>query len=100
MSVLIDLVYTIFRSLTKRGIHSKTPTKTTKVEKMVNTEIIFLFVILVAIAIICALGSLGRQLNQPFEKAILLLDVSTAWAKFPQNILTFVILFNNLIPLR
>ncbi|KAJ3056861.1 hypothetical protein HK097_003397 [Rhizophlyctis rosea] len=78
---------------------TKTPTKTTKVEKMVNTEIIFLFVILVAIAIICALGSLGRQLNQPFEKAILLLDVSTAWAKFPQNILTFVILFNNLIPL-
>ncbi|KAJ3293771.1 hypothetical protein HK104_004206 [Borealophlyctis nickersoniae] len=78
---------------------TKTPTKQTQVERLVNTQIIFLFCILVAIAVLCSMGSLGRQLYSPFESNVLLLDVSGAWAKFPQNILTYIILFNNLIPL-
>ncbi|KNC99972.1 phospholipid-translocating P-type ATPase, flippase [Spizellomyces punctatus DAOM BR117] len=76
-----------------------TPIKRTKVERLVNTEITFLFVLLVALAVTCALGALGRQLGNPFEREVLLLDPGTAWARFPGNILTYIILFNNLIPL-
>ncbi|KNC95912.1 phospholipid-translocating P-type ATPase, flippase [Spizellomyces punctatus DAOM BR117] len=74
------------------------PIKRTKVERMVNTQIIFLFLILLAMAVFCSIGALVRQLNNPFEKT-LLLYTSNAWAMFPQNILTYIILFNNLIPL-
>ncbi|RKO94387.1 hypothetical protein BDK51DRAFT_18519 [Blyttiomyces helicus] len=76
-----------------------TPIKRTKLERLVNMEITLLFAILLSIAIICSLGSLHRQLNQPFEANILLLDPASAWTTFPANILTFIILFNNLIPL-
>ncbi|KAI8909915.1 hypothetical protein DFJ77DRAFT_109181 [Powellomyces hirtus] len=77
------------------------PIKRTKVERMVNTQIIFLFTILLGMAVLCSIGALARQLNGSFEKQILLSggSVSEAWIKFPQNILTYIILFNNLIPL-
>ncbi|TPX53768.1 hypothetical protein PhCBS80983_g06168 [Powellomyces hirtus] len=78
---------------------TKTPVKRTKVERLVNTEITFLFVVLVALSVISAMGALGRQLRNPFEEYILLLDPSTAFARFPGNVLTYIILFNNLIPL-
>ncbi|KAI8819345.1 uncharacterized protein EV422DRAFT_108803 [Fimicolochytrium jonesii] len=78
---------------------TKTPTKKTKVERLVNTEITFLFVILVSLAVISAMGALHRQLNNPFEEHIVRFDSSTAFARFPGNILTYIILFNNLIPL-
>lgn len=81
---------------------SPTPIKRTKVEHTVNTQIIFLFIILLTISISCSTGSLVRQLNNPFEEKILLFsnDAATAWGQFFKNILTFIILFNNLIPLR
>ena len=50
-------------------------------------------------AFTCATGSLLRQMKSPFESNILMFDSSAAWAKFFPNILTFVILFNNVIPL-
>ncbi|KAI9097375.1 hypothetical protein DFS34DRAFT_122083 [Phlyctochytrium arcticum] len=77
-----------------------TPIKRTKVERLVNTQITFLFVILVALAVACAMGSLGRQLTNTFELNVLKMDKSLAWARFPGNILTYIILFNNLIPLN
>ena len=76
-----------------------TPIKRTQVDRRVNVHIIYLFFILVGMSLICALGSLGRQLSNPFEASILMLDPGTAWFLFPANILTYIILFNNLIPM-
>lgn len=77
-----------------------TPIKRTQLDAMVNQHIIYLFFILVTMSVICSLGALYRQLVNEFEKNILMLDVSNAWVIFPQNILTHIILFNNLIPMR
>ncbi|KAI9099801.1 hypothetical protein DFS34DRAFT_507698 [Phlyctochytrium arcticum] len=74
------------------------PIKRTKVERMVNTQIIFLFLTLLGMAVLCSLGALVRQLSNPFEKNFLL-DTGNPWKMFPVNILTYIILFNNLIPL-
>ncbi|KAI9355344.1 hypothetical protein DFJ73DRAFT_825210 [Zopfochytrium polystomum] len=78
---------------------TKTPIKSTKVERYVNTQIVFLFIILLSMAVICSFGMFVRQLNSPFETYILQLDSSEAGSMFFWNILTFMILFNNLIPL-
>jgi phospholipid-transporting ATPase len=78
---------------------TKTPIKTTRVERMVNQHIIYLFFILVTISVICALGTLYNQLSGNFELKILMIDPNYAWGLFPANILTYVILYNNLIPM-
>ncbi|KAI8825014.1 uncharacterized protein EV422DRAFT_492579 [Fimicolochytrium jonesii] len=76
------------------------PVKRTKVERMVNTQILFLFGLLVSIAILLAVGGLIRQISGDFEREILRLATSGNPASlFPRNIATFIILFNNLIPL-
>ncbi|KAJ3414832.1 hypothetical protein HDV05_005989 [Chytridiales sp. JEL 0842] len=76
-----------------------TPMKSTKVERLVNTQIVFLFIILCSMAVICSLGTLIRTYNSPFETNIIKLKVADAPTNFFSNILTFMILFNNLIPL-
>ncbi|KAJ3043978.1 hypothetical protein HDV00_003505 [Rhizophlyctis rosea] len=78
-----------------------TPIKRTKVDAMVNQNIVWLFTILVTLAVICAFGALIRQsLRFPFESNFLMLEGGGApWARFPLNILTYILLFNNLIPL-
>jgi phospholipid-transporting ATPase len=78
---------------------TKTPIKRTQVDRLVNHHIIFLFFILLSMALFCASGSLVRQLDSKFETYFLYYSSSQAWSKFVPNILTFVILFNNLIPL-
>ncbi|TPX31714.1 hypothetical protein SmJEL517_g05015 [Synchytrium microbalum] len=78
---------------------TSTPTKTTKVERMVNIQILYLFFILLAMSVLCALGTLIRTYNSPWEREILLLSTDGALGQFFLNILTFMILFNNLIPL-
>ena len=77
------------------------PIKRTKVEHMVNSQIIFLFLILICMSLICSSGALIRQLSGSFESQILFLSNNTkdAWGRFLRNILTFIVLFNNLIPL-
>ena len=69
---------------------------------MVNQNIVWLFIILVTLAVICAFGALIRQsLRFPFEHNYLMLEGGGApWVRFPLNILTYILLFNNLIPLR
>ncbi|RKP02642.1 hypothetical protein CXG81DRAFT_10520 [Caulochytrium protostelioides] len=76
------------------------PIKRTKLELMVNRQIIFLFLILVAMALTCASGTYVRSKHSPFERFVLnpLSDASQSDA-FILNFLTFVILYNNLIPL-
>eukprot|EP00842_Homolaphlyctis_polyrhiza_P000201 jgi/Hompol1/1181/HPOL_004937-RA len=64
-----------------------------------SISIIFLFITLCIIVVGCASGQLVRQLNGTFEHNILKLDASTAGSQFGLNMLTYVILFNNLIPL-
>ncbi|KAJ3084089.1 hypothetical protein HDU99_003498 [Rhizoclosmatium hyalinum] len=76
-----------------------TPSKSTKVERMVNTQIVFLFLILVGMATICALGTLNRSLNSPFEQDVIMVNVAQAPYMVLSNFLTFMILYNNLIPL-
>lgn len=78
---------------------TKTPMKATRVEGLVNEHIIYLFFILVVMAVISAFGTLKRQLSEPFEAKILMIDPTKAWRLFPENILTYVILYNNLIPM-
>ncbi|ORY37234.1 phospholipid-translocating P-type ATPase [Rhizoclosmatium globosum] len=75
------------------------PIKSTKVERSVNKQIIFLFITLMALSILCSLGALLRTLSSNFESDVLLIQRSFAVADFFWNILTFMILFNNLIPL-
>ncbi|KAI9019832.1 aminophospholipid-transporting P-type ATPase [Hyaloraphidium curvatum] len=86
---------------------SATPIKQTSVERMTNIQIIFLFLILMTMSIVCASGTLVRTLYGTWEADFLNLnslgqtvnDVGTAWGYFGLNILTYVILFNNLIPI-
>ena len=78
---------------------TKTPSKRTKMEYLVNAQIVFLLLILVIITLICAIGQYIRQTTGTFEQNILMMQASTAASDFGLNILTFIILFNNLIPL-
>ena len=77
------------------------PIKRTKVELMVNAQIILLFMALLGMAFMCASGSLYRQETAAFEQSILLLsqNSSGAWMSYIKSILTFLCLFNQLIPL-
>lgn len=62
-------------------------------------QIIFLFIILLSMAVVCALATLVRS-NYPFEQYVLHQKAGAeAWMKFPFDILTFIILLNNLIPM-
>ncbi|KAI8613701.1 hypothetical protein BC830DRAFT_1170031 [Chytriomyces sp. MP71] len=75
------------------------PIKSTKVERSVNRQIIFLFVVLMTLSTLCAMGSLLRTLTSNFETDILKIQKSFVAVQFFLDILTFMILFNNLIPL-
>ncbi|KAJ3105015.1 hypothetical protein HDU97_008623 [Phlyctochytrium planicorne] len=76
-----------------------TPIKSTKVERMVNNQIGYLFIILLVLAVICALGTFNRQMNSNFETDVLFYNRDEAGQYLFWNILTFMILYNNLIPL-
>ncbi|CAG8525690.1 5339_t:CDS:10 [Paraglomus brasilianum] len=79
---------------------SATPIKRTNVEKTVNVQIIFLFCILLAMSLACSIGSVIRVVNFNSEMSYLfLLTDQTVLGQFGFNILTFLILFNNLIPI-
>ncbi|CAG8604638.1 2225_t:CDS:10 [Paraglomus occultum] len=79
---------------------SATPIKRTNVEKTVNVQIIFLFCILLAMSLACSIGSVIRVVNFNGEMPYLfLLTGQTVIGQFGFNILTFLILFNNLIPI-
>ncbi|KAG0289913.1 hypothetical protein BGZ98_003648 [Dissophora globulifera] len=77
---------------------SATPIKRTSVEKMTNIQIIFLFGILLAMALASAIGNMVITNRNIAELSYLGLTVSTA-RDFGLNFLTFLILYNNLIPI-
>ncbi|CAG8563411.1 1479_t:CDS:10 [Cetraspora pellucida] len=74
---------------------------TTCVEKMVNIQIIFLFGILLVMSLACSIGSAVRTLRYGGEMAYIPFPTNNnnILLQFLFNILTFIILFNNLIPI-
>ncbi|KAG0088539.1 hypothetical protein BGZ92_006041 [Podila epicladia] len=77
---------------------SATPIKRTSVEKMTNVQIIFLFGILLAMSLASAIGNMVITNNNIDQLAYIGLKKSTM-SDFGLNILTFLILYNNLIPI-
>ncbi|KAG5458453.1 MAG: hypothetical protein BJ554DRAFT_1314, partial [Olpidium bornovanus] len=81
---------------------SATPIKRTSVERMTDVQIIFLFGILLIMSFACAIGNLVTQLRYADQLWYLMLnagDQSSLTVQFIKNVLTFLILFNNLIPI-
>ncbi|KAJ3309397.1 hypothetical protein HDV04_006184 [Boothiomyces sp. JEL0838] len=79
-----------------------TPIKSTKVDSMVNSQVILLFVFLVLLAVGCAVGELYMEKSTNFVQDILSpVDgfAPTTPFQFFEHVMTFMILFNNLIPL-
>jgi len=78
-----------------------TPIKRTAVERQVNTLILLLFILLMALSIASAIGSIVRNTAFSKEMQYLLLDFDPKGKAriFVEDILTFVIAYNNLIPI-
>lgn len=77
---------------------SATPIKRTSVEKMTNIQIIFLFCILLAMSLASAIGNMVIT-NKNLVQLSYIDAVPSTWSAFGLNILTFLILYNNLIPI-
>ncbi|KAJ2625877.1 aminophospholipid translocase [Coemansia sp. RSA 1358] len=75
------------------------PIKRTSVEKTTNRQIIFLFIILVLLAVLSALGSQILTSRNRSQLQYLYLPEGEGAKTFVKNILTFIILYNNLIPI-
>uniref|UniRef100_A0A8D2Q2R9 Phospholipid-transporting ATPase n=1 Tax=Varanus komodoensis TaxID=61221 RepID=A0A8D2Q2R9_VARKO len=74
------------------------PLKLSNVERITNIQILFLFCILIAISLICSIGSVIW--NQKHEERDWYINLNYGGASnFGLNFLTFIILFNNLIPI-
>lgn len=68
---------------------------------MVNKQIVFLFGILLALSIGSAVGSFIRNHSYGQQMWYLFLsEQGNAVRLFVEDILTFIILYNNLIPIR
>lgn len=77
---------------------TKPPLKLSNVERITNIQILILFCILLAMSLICAIGSaIWSNKHQDRDWYI---DLNYAGANnFGLNFLTFIILYNNLIPI-
>ncbi|KAJ2358950.1 aminophospholipid translocase, partial [Coemansia sp. RSA 2611] len=75
------------------------PIKRTSVEKTTNRQIIFLFLILILLAVMSALGSQIMTSRNRSQLSYLYLPDGEGAKTFVKNILTFIILYNNLIPI-
>ena len=82
---------------------TKAPNKRTKVELMVNYQMVMLFLALLIMAIICSTGEfLTYRLKYDFAAVILFAydEIGiVAFIHYGMNILTFIVLFNYLLPL-
>ena len=78
------------------------PIKQTSLEKMTNTQIVLLFIILLVLSLSSAIGSLSFTLSSSASIPYIYYEGVTgadANQAFWLNILTFIILYNNLIPI-
>ncbi|KAK2169777.1 hypothetical protein LSH36_7g16091 [Paralvinella palmiformis] len=74
------------------------PLKRSSVEKVVNRQILMLFIVLIALSLICTIASevwTAKSLNSHWYLGYREMDPSN----FGYNFLTFIILYNNLIPI-
>ncbi|OMJ08248.1 putative phospholipid-transporting ATPase DRS2 [Smittium culicis] len=78
---------------------SAAPIKQTTVEKMTNKQIAFLFIILLVLAVFSASGNYIFLRNKSSKLDYLYIPSSVSVVQFVKNILTFIILYNNLIPI-
>ncbi|CCG80792.2 putative Phospholipid-transporting ATPase, partial [Taphrina deformans PYCC 5710] len=76
-----------------------TPIKTTAVEKMVNIQIIFLFLILIVLSVISSAGALILNSVKGSELTYLDIGSTNRISQFFQNLLTYWILYSNLVPI-
>lgn len=79
-----------------------TPIKRTAVERMVNVQIVFLFIILLVLSVGSSTGSFIRTYSNSGQMWYLLEPATAGGGKlttFIEDILTFIILYNNLIPI-
>ncbi|KAI8901320.1 hypothetical protein BC833DRAFT_522343 [Globomyces pollinis-pini] len=76
---------------------STTPVKYTKVERMVNTQIIFLFFLLLAMSIVCTIGQYFAEVRKHHPTSFIFL-VSLSDQSLT-NFLTFICLYNSMIPI-
>lgn len=83
-----------------RPARSAAPIKRTAMERMVNVQILFLLVILLALSIGCAIGSTIRNHLSSSQMWYLALDNQALSARvFVEDVLTFILTLNNLIPI-
>lgn len=75
------------------------PIKRTAVERMVNIQIIFLFSILIALCLISTAGQTIKNFAFGSTLGYLLLGNINAVSQFFLNLLTFWILYSNLVPI-
>uniref|UniRef100_A0A670J5J9 Phospholipid-transporting ATPase n=1 Tax=Podarcis muralis TaxID=64176 RepID=A0A670J5J9_PODMU len=74
------------------------PLKLSNVERITNIQILFLFCILIAMSLVCSIGS--AIWNKKHEERDWYINLNYGGANnFGLNFLTFIILFNNLIPI-
>uniref|UniRef100_A0A670ZTV6 Phospholipid-transporting ATPase n=1 Tax=Pseudonaja textilis TaxID=8673 RepID=A0A670ZTV6_PSETE len=74
------------------------PLKLSNVERITNIQILFLFCILIAMSLVCSIGA--AIWNQKHEGRDWYISLTYGGANnFGLNFLTFIILFNNLIPI-
>lgn len=80
---------------------TKTPLKRTRVDKQVNSLILSLFVLMLALAIVCSVGALIASASARRHALYLMpaLDSRTSARAFVESVLTFIILYNSLIPI-
>ncbi|KAG8926721.1 hypothetical protein FRC02_008713 [Tulasnella sp. 418] len=78
-----------------------TPIKRTAVERQVNVQIVFLFILLIVLSLASTIGSSIRTWFFSANQWYLLLkeNPTNKARQFVEDILTFVILYNNLIPI-
>lgn len=77
------------------------PIKRTAVEKQVNVQILLLFILLLALSVASSIGAIVRNTAYASEMKYLLLNQEGKGKarQFVEDILTFVIAYNNLIPI-
>ena len=78
-----------------------TPIKRTRVDHQVNRFIVMLFVLLLALAVVSAIGSAIQSARHADTAKYLMLDLDerSGPRQFIESVLTFIILYNSLIPI-
>ncbi|XP_063571145.1 phospholipid-transporting ATPase IB-like [Pongo abelii] len=82
----------------KQQNSTKAPLKRSNVEKVTNLQILVLFVILLVMALVSSAGALYWNRSHG-EKNWYIKKMDTTSDNFGYNLLTFIILYNNLIPI-